>query len=83
LLLFHVFCDKQDIVEESRCLANPTLLLAFVAAGASWDSGSIISNSIHGVRAWHLLHGARWAPSQNELAVALTGMARLASASSR
>ncbi|KIJ48226.1 hypothetical protein M422DRAFT_162994, partial [Sphaerobolus stellatus SS14] len=83
LLLFHVFCDEQDIAEESRCPANTTLLLAFIATYAGQYSGSTISNSIHGVRAWHLLHGARWAPSPEELALALTGAARLAPASSR
>ncbi|KIJ49737.1 hypothetical protein M422DRAFT_160354 [Sphaerobolus stellatus SS14] len=83
LLLFHVFCNERNIDDIARCPANPTLLLAFVAACSGYYSGSTIANSLHRVRAWHLLHGAKWAPSRDELAAVLTGATRLAPASSK
>ncbi|KIJ54195.1 hypothetical protein M422DRAFT_241446 [Sphaerobolus stellatus SS14] len=83
LLLFHVFCDERAIEELARCPADPTLLLAFVAACAGYYSGATIANSVHGVRAWHLLHGVKWAPSRDELSTVLTGATRLAPDSSK
>ncbi|KIJ50599.1 hypothetical protein M422DRAFT_159465 [Sphaerobolus stellatus SS14] len=61
---------------QSHCVAG------IRPACAGRYSGATINNSIYGVRAWHLLHGVRWAPSQDELAVVLTGVTRLAPASS-
>ncbi|KIJ48694.1 hypothetical protein M422DRAFT_162262 [Sphaerobolus stellatus SS14] len=83
LLLFHVFCDEQGIDEAVRCPADPTLLLAFVAVCSGYYSGSTIANSLHGVRAWHLLHGVKWVPSRDELTAVVTGATRLAPTSSK
>ncbi|KIJ46911.1 hypothetical protein M422DRAFT_93614, partial [Sphaerobolus stellatus SS14] len=83
LLLFHLFCDEHEVQEQVRCPVDPTMLLAFVAACAGHYSGSTISNSVHAVRAWHMLHGARWAPSCDELAAVLNGATRLAPSSSK
>ncbi|KIJ24095.1 hypothetical protein M422DRAFT_195133, partial [Sphaerobolus stellatus SS14] len=83
LLLFHVFCDEQNISEATRCPVNPTLLLAFVAAYSGYYSRSTISNSLHGVHAWHLLHRVNWVPFKDELAAVLTGATRLAPTGSK
>lgn len=83
LLLFHVFCNEQGIDKSARCSANPTLLLAFVAACSGYYSGATIANSIHGLWVWHLLHGTKWAPSKGELDTILSEATRLAPASSK
>ncbi|KIJ35958.1 hypothetical protein M422DRAFT_179947 [Sphaerobolus stellatus SS14] len=83
LLLFHVFCDEQSIEEVARCPADPTLLLAFLATCADNYSGSTITNSLHGIHAWHLLHGVCWAPSRDKMAGILTGATKVAPASSK
>ncbi|KIJ29094.1 hypothetical protein M422DRAFT_188923, partial [Sphaerobolus stellatus SS14] len=83
LLLFHLFCDEREVQEQAHCPVDPTVLLAFVAACAGHYSGSTISNSVHAVWAWHVLHGVRWAPSRDELTAVLNGATRLAPLSSK
>ncbi|KIJ33336.1 hypothetical protein M422DRAFT_183415 [Sphaerobolus stellatus SS14] len=83
LLLFHMFCNEQNIEDSAKCPANPTLLLAFVVACSGCYSGSTIANSLYGIWAWHLLHGTKWAPSKDEMAAVLTGATRLTPASSK
>jgi hypothetical protein len=83
LLIFHVFCDLNNVPEDHRCPASSSLIASFVASCASTYSGSALSNSIAGLRAWHLLHGQPWNINQNELHSILKGASRLAPASSK
>lgn len=60
LLVWHVFCDSKLVPEDQRAPASDILLHSFVATIAGCYSGSTVSNFIHGIRAWHLLHGVEW-----------------------
>jgi hypothetical protein len=83
LLIFHVFCDLNNIPEDHCCPASSSLIASFVASCAGAYSGSALSNSIAGLHAWHLLHGQPWNINQNELHSILEGASRLAPASSK
>ncbi|KAF8834384.1 hypothetical protein BDN67DRAFT_985360 [Paxillus ammoniavirescens] len=56
LLIFHIFCDSKSIPEVQRAPANPTLISAFLSTLTGLYSGSTISNYLHGVRVWHIIH---------------------------
>jgi hypothetical protein len=60
LLMWHCFCDGRTIPEQERAPASQPLLSAFVAHMAAVYSGKTISNYLHGVRAWHVLHSIPW-----------------------
>lgn len=60
LLVFHVFCDEQNIPEHQRCPASSVVVLAFIASCAGMYSGKTLENYLYGIRAWHLLHGQEW-----------------------
>jgi hypothetical protein len=83
LLIFHIFCDLQNIAEDHRCPASPSLISSFLASCAGAYSGSALSNCTAGLRAWHLLHGQPWNINQNELHSILEGASRLAPSSSK
>jgi hypothetical protein len=57
ILAYHIHCDKRSILEYLRAPTSHPLVASFVASLAGSYSGSTISNYIHGVRAWHILHG--------------------------
>ncbi|KAG2052186.1 hypothetical protein BDR06DRAFT_983226 [Suillus hirtellus] len=54
LLVFHVFCNINDVSEEKHCPIVCSLLLDFLCSCA-------------GLRAWHLLHGMEWNIPPNKL----------------
>ena len=83
LLIFHVFCDLNNITENHRCPASPSLISSFLASCAGAYSGSALSNCTAGLRAWHMLHGHPWSINQNELHSILEGASRLAPTSSK
>ena len=57
ILVYHVYCDVEDIPEESRASTNQHTITAFITSLAGSYSGSTISNYVHGIRTWHILHG--------------------------
>ena len=77
LLVFHVHCDINDILELEHCPISHPTLLAFISSCAGAYSGSAISNHMAGIHAWHLLHGHPWTVEPNELKLTLQGTARL------
>ncbi len=83
LLIYHVFCDLKKIPEEQRAPASSILIQSFVAALAGSYSPSAITNYVNGVRAWHIVHGIKWAPNKDELEAAIAGASSLAPASSK
>jgi hypothetical protein len=83
LLIFHVFCDLQNITEDHHCPASPSLISSFLASCAGAYLGSALSNCTAGLRAWHLLHRQPWNINQNELHSILEGASRLAPSSSK
>jgi hypothetical protein len=73
LLVFHVFCDTNNVPEEQRCPVARVLLLDFLCSCAGSYSGSSLANYAAGLRAWHLLHGRAWLIPPNELKAVLDG----------
>lgn len=60
LLVFHVFCDSKTIPEDQRAPASRVLISSFISCMAGHYSGKTVSNYVHGVRAWHVVHGVKW-----------------------
>ena len=83
LLVYHVFCDKKGIPEELRAPTSQDIITSLVASLAGSYSGSTISNYIHGIRAWHILHGLQWRPDRLELEAVLRAAERLTPSSSK
>jgi hypothetical protein len=71
LLVYHVFCDRKGIPEEHRAPASPVLIAAFISTIAGAYSGNSVNNYLHGIRAWHILHGVEWKMDAAELATLL------------
>jgi hypothetical protein len=67
LLVFHVSCDSRSIPEEDRAPASSTLISTFIAVIAGSYSGKTIANYVFGVRAWHILHGLKWALNEVQI----------------
>jgi hypothetical protein len=57
VLVYHVYCDKKGIPEELRAPTSQAIITSLVASLAGSYSGSTISNYVHGICAWHILHG--------------------------
>jgi hypothetical protein len=67
LLVFHVFCDKKDILEAQHAPASHLLLSSFVATLVGAYSGKTIMNYLYSVHAWHTIHGVPWTIQRTEL----------------
>jgi hypothetical protein len=83
ILVYHVYCDVRGLPEDRRAPASQQIITSFISSLAGAYSGSTIHNYIHGVRAWHILHGLEWKPNPLELDAVLKGADRLAPPSSR
>ena len=83
LLVYHVYCDKKGISEELRAPASQDIITSLVASLAGSYSGSTISNYVHGIRAWHVLHGLQWKLDRLELEAVLRAAERLTPSSSK
>ncbi|KAH7907931.1 hypothetical protein BJ138DRAFT_1069615 [Hygrophoropsis aurantiaca] len=83
LLVYHVFCDAKSIPEAQRAPAPADLISAFIAYLAGSYAGRTISNYVHGIRAWHILHGMQWALNDNEIDALLKAAENLAPPSSK
>jgi len=53
LLLYHVFCNHENLPEEQHALAAPVTIAAFVSLLAGCYSGKTLSNYFYRVWAWH------------------------------
>lgn len=60
LLVFHVFRDSKLIPENQCTPASRILISSFITEMAGHYSGKTVTNYVHGVRAWHILHGVSW-----------------------
>ena len=83
ILVYHVYCDMRGIPEELRAPTNQHIITSFITSLAGSYSGAAIHNYIHGIRAWHILHGMEWRPNQLELEAVLKGADRLTPLSSK
>lgn len=83
VLVFHVFCDEKRVPDAQRAPASSLLMTAFLASAAGAYSGATLAAYFYGVRAWHLIHGARWALNQDEMSTMLKAVKKLTPASSK
>ncbi|EGO01088.1 hypothetical protein SERLA73DRAFT_72058 [Serpula lacrymans var. lacrymans S7.3] len=67
LLIFHTFCNSQNIAEADWAPAHSDLVASFIAALAGQYSNKTIWNYIYGIRAWHILHGLEWRMNEPEI----------------
>jgi hypothetical protein len=73
----------KGVPEELRAPASQSNITSFIVSLAGAYSGSTVSNYIHGIRAWHILHGLEWRLNSLETEAALKGAERLTPPSSR
>jgi hypothetical protein len=83
LLMWHCFCDSRQVPEQERAPASQALISAFVAHMAAAYSGKTISNYLHGVRAWHILHSVPWHLDKGEMDTMLRAADKLTPGSSK
>ncbi|KAJ3831888.1 hypothetical protein F5878DRAFT_654755 [Lentinula raphanica] len=77
LLAFHVFCDSRGIEESQRAPCSVDLLQSWIATMAGNYAGTSIKNYLHGVRAWHIMHGVEWNIDKPTLDTIIRGAERL------
>jgi len=83
LLMWHCFCDGRAVPERERAPASQPLVSAFVSHMATAYSGKTISNYLHGVRAWHVLHSIPWHLEKNEMDAMLRAADKLTPSTSK
>ena len=77
LLVYHVYCDVNNIPDEQRALISPNLLAAFLSNYAGSVSGTTVSNYTTALKAWHILHGLQWNIEDAEPRALLKGAHKL------
>ncbi|KAI6038090.1 hypothetical protein EDC04DRAFT_3025768 [Pisolithus marmoratus] len=77
LLVFHVFCDNNNIPDTACCPATADLIIAFIASCAGAYAGSTVSNYVTGLKAWHTLHGQPWMVHPDALKCYIEGAVKL------
>jgi hypothetical protein len=50
-----------------RAPASSELISAFISDMAGSYSGKTVSSYVHGIRAWHILHGKSWSLDENQI----------------
>ncbi|KAJ3846169.1 hypothetical protein EV368DRAFT_89455 [Lentinula lateritia] len=60
LLAFHIFCDSHQIPELQCTPCSLDLLQSWIATMAGHYAGTPVKNYVHGVCAWHIIHGIEW-----------------------
>ena len=83
LLSWHVYCDAKNIPEGQRAPVSPVLITSFLASMAGLFSNKTLHNYVHGIRAWHILHGSPWAMNDNELKTIMKATEKLTPATSK
>ena len=81
--MWHCFCNSKATPEKERAPASQTLILAFVVHMAAAYSGKTISNYLHGVRAWHILHSFPWHVEKAKMDTMLRAADKLMPSSSK
>ncbi|KAI6039392.1 hypothetical protein EDC04DRAFT_2568458 [Pisolithus marmoratus] len=83
LLVFHIFCDLNNISDNRRCPTPLDLLAAFLASCTGAHSGSTLTNYAAGIQVWHIIHGHNWVINEAKYKAILEGALRLAPATSK
>ncbi|KAJ3909944.1 hypothetical protein F5879DRAFT_790487 [Lentinula edodes] len=77
LLSFHIFCDSRNIPEAQRAPCSSDLLNAWISTMPGHYAGTSVKNYVHGVRAWHIIHGVQWKTDKNSFDTMIHGAERL------
>lgn len=80
--MWHCFCDSKAVPELERAPASQ-MLSAFVAHLAAAYSEKTISNYLHGIWAWHVLHSVPWQLKKHEMDTILRTADKLTPSSSK
>lgn len=83
ILAFHVYCDSKSVEDGLRAPASSELISAFISDLAGSYSGKTISSYVHGIRAWHILHGKSWSLDDNKIDAMLKAAKNLTPSSSK
>ncbi|OJA17919.1 hypothetical protein AZE42_12009 [Rhizopogon vesiculosus] len=78
-----VIIHVKAIPEDQRAPASQILISSFISCMAGNYSGKTISNYVHRVHAWHVLHGAAWTLVDAEIDTLLKTASSLTPASSK
>ncbi|KAK0234966.1 hypothetical protein EDD85DRAFT_922351 [Armillaria nabsnona] len=62
----------RSIPDDARCPASPEILSSFLASMAGNYAGGTLSSYLHGLRAWHILHGLPWLVNEAETSALIT-----------
>ena len=73
ILVYHVYCDVKGLPENVRAPTTQSTITSFITSLTGSYSGSTIHNYIHGIRAWHVLHGLEWKINPLEMDAVLKG----------
>jgi hypothetical protein len=83
ILAFHIYCDSRSIEVPAWAPASSELISAFISDLARSYSGKTIASYIHGMRAWHILHGKSWSLDNNKIDAMLKAAKNLTLSSSK
>jgi hypothetical protein len=83
LLVYHIFCDRKDIPEDQRTPASPILIASFISTIAGSYAGTTVANYVHGIHAWHTIHGIPWKMEKSEFDALLKAAESLTPPTSR
>ncbi|PBK80093.1 hypothetical protein ARMGADRAFT_1098726 [Armillaria gallica] len=67
----------RNIPEDARCPASLDILSSFLASMAGNYASGTLSSYLHGLRAWHILHGLPWLVNEAETQALITAAIHL------
>ncbi|KAK0434350.1 hypothetical protein EV421DRAFT_1892776 [Armillaria borealis] len=71
------FCNIRNIPDDAHCPASPDIISSFLATMAGNYASGTLSNYLHGIRAWHILHGLPWLVNEAETTALMTAAIHL------
>ena len=83
LLVYHIYCNINNIPDEQHAPISPNLLVAFLSNYTGSVLGTTVSNYTATLKAWHILHGLQWNIEDTELHALLKGAHKLTSLSTK
>lgn len=77
LLVYHVFCDRNNVPDAQRAPCSQDLLLAWISTMAGTYAGTSVGNYVSGLHAWHVIHGIPWTIAKPDLSTIIRGAENL------
>ncbi|KAG6329430.1 hypothetical protein ID866_9658 [Astraeus odoratus] len=69
LLVFHIFCDKNNIPDPDRAPVHSELISHFISLLTRYYSGQTMQGYMYGVWAWHMLNNLPWELHKDHIVV--------------